>query len=256
MLRDIFKNKWILGGIALLIIIAGGCYFYYQYTIAQYEKQAAETAEFARQWKINQESKTKNEVERTSNNRQDDASPQTLAEEQEETKKLTHTDIMNLSLEQRKSIFNSFYTQHGLKPPPRGYMYLWESPGIPLLDENGKPILHKRHEPIVKLKTAKAFSPTAEEYEMLKALDIEAGSQRVLGNTAKAEQLESEYNQLYSEVMRERPVAGRTIWVAPKSKKESDPDKPDRMMKEKLRSALIDQGFSDLIPILEEIGEL
>ena len=57
MIRDIFTNKWILGGIAFLIIIAGGCLLRYQYTIARYEKEAAETAEFARQWEKDQQGK-------------------------------------------------------------------------------------------------------------------------------------------------------------------------------------------------------
>jgi hypothetical protein len=59
MIRDIFTNKWILGGFALLIIIAGGCYLWYQHTTAQYEKQAAETAAFARQWEINRKAAAK-----------------------------------------------------------------------------------------------------------------------------------------------------------------------------------------------------
>ncbi len=50
MLRDIFTNKWILGGITLLIIIVGGCYLWYQHTLAADRKAAAETAEFVRQW--------------------------------------------------------------------------------------------------------------------------------------------------------------------------------------------------------------
>ena len=49
MLRSMFTDKWILGSIALLIIIACGCYVWYQYTTAQYEKQYDEMAEFVRQ---------------------------------------------------------------------------------------------------------------------------------------------------------------------------------------------------------------
>ncbi len=50
MLRDIFPNKEILGAMVLLIIFAGGCYLWYQHTLAADRKAAAETAEFARQW--------------------------------------------------------------------------------------------------------------------------------------------------------------------------------------------------------------
>lgn len=42
----IFTNKWIL--FCFFIIIAGACYIWFQYTIAPYEKQAAETAEVTR----------------------------------------------------------------------------------------------------------------------------------------------------------------------------------------------------------------
>lgn len=68
MLRDILTDKWILGGIAFLIIIAGGCLLWYQYTTAQDEKEYAETAEFARQWMKNRqtESERRSAAETTS----------------------------------------------------------------------------------------------------------------------------------------------------------------------------------------------
>ena len=260
MYQDIFTNRWILGSLGFLIVFAGACYFWYQYETVPLRQQIAELNERTDPSEKQQTAETAQAVDApVDSNTPTTEKPTTDTEVetgQETFNKLTHTDILKLPLEQRKQIFGSFYRQHGLKPPPWGYGYLWESPGVPLLDENGKPILHKRGEPIVELKTAKAFSPTVEEYEILKVMDIEAGWQKHQGNTAEAEQLRAEYDQLYSEVMRERPVAGSTIWVAPKSEKEKDPDKPSRMMKEKLRVALIAQGYSELIPILEEIGEL
>ena len=42
-----------------MIIVAGGCYFWYQHTTAQYERQTAETEAFARQWEKNQKAKPK-----------------------------------------------------------------------------------------------------------------------------------------------------------------------------------------------------
>ena len=59
MIRDILTNRWILGGIGFLILIAGGCFFWYEYTTSQYEKAAAETEAFARQWEKNQKAKPK-----------------------------------------------------------------------------------------------------------------------------------------------------------------------------------------------------
>ncbi|MDE0313851.1 MAG: hypothetical protein OXM61_03035 [Candidatus Poribacteria bacterium] len=67
MLRDIFTNKWIIGGILLLIIIAGGCYFWYQHSLADDRKAAADGAEYARRLE-NQKAKQKaaTETETTS----------------------------------------------------------------------------------------------------------------------------------------------------------------------------------------------
>jgi len=56
---DIITNKRIIGVVLLLIIIAGGCYFWYQHQLAPYEKRAAETAEFVRQWEKYQQAKPK-----------------------------------------------------------------------------------------------------------------------------------------------------------------------------------------------------
>ncbi len=57
MLRDIFTNKWILGMIAFLIIIVGGCLLWYQRTTSPYEREAAKTADYARQIEKNRQSK-------------------------------------------------------------------------------------------------------------------------------------------------------------------------------------------------------
>ncbi len=57
MIRDIFTNKWILGGIAFLIIIAGACLFWDQYTRWEYAKGTAKLEEFVRQWQKDQQAK-------------------------------------------------------------------------------------------------------------------------------------------------------------------------------------------------------
>ena len=258
MTRDIITNKWFIGAIALLIIIAGACYLWYQHDTAPYRQEAAESAKLLRQQeaakKVDNKSEGEQGIDASVESKTPAAGKLTSDENPENT--LTPSDFHKLSEKQQQQIFDSFYTQHGLKVPPRGYTYRWKSPGVPLLDENGKPILHKRGEPIVEIKMGIGFTPTLEEYEMLRALKIEAGWQKAQGNTAKAEQLWAEWGQLYEEVQRERPVKGSTLWVAPKKEKEADPDKPLRIMKEKLRAALIEHGYSYLIPILEEKGEL
>ena len=165
-------------------------------------------------------------------------------------------DWNSLTPEQQQQIYNQFFKQFGLEVSPLGYTYRWEEPGIPKRDENGNPILHKRGDPIIDIVMSKAFTPTIDEYEMLKTLEIEIGWQYGQGDTNKAESLESDYDKLYEKVQRERPTVTGWIWAAPKSEKSSDPDKPKRIASEKLKAALIEHGYSYLIPILEEEGEL
>ncbi|MDE0086316.1 MAG: hypothetical protein OXU23_11420 [Candidatus Poribacteria bacterium] len=61
MTRDITPIKWIIGAIALLIIIAGACYLWYRYDTAPYRQEAAKTAEVARQWEVTQKANNKAE---------------------------------------------------------------------------------------------------------------------------------------------------------------------------------------------------
>ena len=165
-------------------------------------------------------------------------------------------DWNSLTPEHQKQIYNQFFKQFGLEVPPLGYTYRWEEPGIPKRDENGNPILHKRGDPIIDIVMSKAFTPTIDEYEMLKTLEIEIGWQHGQGDKNKAESLQSDYDKLYEKVQRERPTVTGWIWAAPKSEKSSDPDKPKRIASEKLKAALIEHGYSYLISILEEEGEL
>ena len=62
-----FYTKWIIGGILLLIIIAGACYLWYQHDTAPYRQEAAETAKFAREWEAAQKASTKNRTEQAAN---------------------------------------------------------------------------------------------------------------------------------------------------------------------------------------------
>ncbi|MDE0485206.1 MAG: hypothetical protein OXI67_21735 [Candidatus Poribacteria bacterium] len=58
MTRDITPIKWIIGAIALLIIIAGACYLWYRYDTAPYRQEASDAAELARRLE-NQQAKQK-----------------------------------------------------------------------------------------------------------------------------------------------------------------------------------------------------
>lgn len=253
MLRDIFTHKWILGGIALLIIIAGGCYFWYQYTTAPYEKVAAETSEYARQWEKEQKAAAKpvtTDVTKAPAENGDTTAEELLKRPGKEII-LKPEDLYNLPPKQQQAIFDSFYTQLGLDPPPKGYDYVWDDINVPMLDESGKPILHKIGDPLIDIKQGIGYAPTLEEYKILKALKVEIRWQDAKGNTAKAETLQSEYDQLYQNVQRERPIIEGWSWVASESERAADPDKPRRIARERLAQTLKAQGLEYLIEILQ-----
>lgn len=63
MLRNVLINKWLLGSVALLIIVAVSCYFWYQYEISPYEEDVAKTNELVRQKQITNETETDNMTE-------------------------------------------------------------------------------------------------------------------------------------------------------------------------------------------------
>lgn len=65
MFRDIFTNKWIIGGFLLLIIIAGGCYFWYQHSLAADRKAAADAQQLLRQSEIERKAKAKSNTAET-----------------------------------------------------------------------------------------------------------------------------------------------------------------------------------------------
>ncbi len=63
MYRDIFTHKWVIGGIALLILITVGCVYWYRYDTAPYRKEAAESAEEVRQWETTRKADIESKAE-------------------------------------------------------------------------------------------------------------------------------------------------------------------------------------------------
>ena len=47
-------TKWIIGAAFLLLIVAVGCYWYYQHTTAQYKAEAEQTDKLLKQWKADE----------------------------------------------------------------------------------------------------------------------------------------------------------------------------------------------------------
>ena len=51
MLRYYLTDKWILAGVAFLILFSLSCFLWYEYETAPYKQESIETSEIARQWK-------------------------------------------------------------------------------------------------------------------------------------------------------------------------------------------------------------
>ena len=247
MLRDIFTNKWILGGFALLIIIAAGCYVFYQVSTAPYKIEAAEaleeTDEFIQWWK-KRNATPKNissEVPMSDDGKQVDVGMSDKTSDEVQVTDNT-PDFWSLSPEVRQQIFDQFYLQRGLKRPPPGYVYRWKDIGVPLLDENGNPVLHKRGEPYVDIQMRVGFAPTREEYERYKQLQEDQGWAEARGDFTEADRLAAEIDALEAAVQRVRPVHVITTWVGAEAKA-----KAAQVSKEKLNAALREHGLEHLI---------
>lgn len=80
MIRNIISQKWIIGGISLLLIISAACYIWYQDDIAAERKAAADTSKITRLYKI--ERKIDTEVDQESQT----SYPEEIARKQAEGK--------------------------------------------------------------------------------------------------------------------------------------------------------------------------
>ena len=147
-----------------------------------------------------------------------------------------------LTPEQQKQIYAQFYTQFGLKVPPSGYHYHWKKPGVPYLDENGNPVLHRLDEPIVKVNMGIGFAPTLEELEKYKELMFNKGVAKSRGDSDEANKIQAEMDALEASAQRIRPltVSSNTQTSEAQSKARSSRSK-------KMREALREHGLEHLI---------
>ena len=58
MIRDILTNKWIIGAVFGLLIVATGCIWYYQHTTVQHRELAEQTDELLKQWEADKQKQT------------------------------------------------------------------------------------------------------------------------------------------------------------------------------------------------------
>ncbi len=151
-------------------------------------------------------------------------------------------DWSSLTPEQRQAIFDQYYIQIGLKPPPLGYTYRWEDIDVPLLDENGNPVLHKIGEPEVNIKMGIGFAPTREELEQYNQLHDDAMRASALGNDAEYERLLAEIDAFEASVQRMRPIHVGTLAIGSEAR-----SKVRRVTREKMNAALREHGLGHLI---------
>ena len=153
--------------------------------------------------------------------------------------------LKTLSKEQLQEIYDSFYTRFGLPPPPRGYKYRWTDKNVPLLDENGKPVLHKIGDPHVNVAIEIGFAPTKEEYEKLNQLKDDLSQAEFRGWDDKVASLTEEIETLESLVQRERPVLKGIMWSGKKGTHDSN--RSWRIADEQLNEALRSYDLGHLI---------
>ena len=158
---------------------------------------------------------------------------------------MTQSHLKTLSKEQLQEIMASFYTRFGLSPPPRGYEYKWADKNVPLLDENGKPVLHKIGDPHINIAIEIGFAPTKEEYEKLNQLKDDLFQAERSGWDDKVVSLTQEIETLEALVQRERPILQNTVWIGKKGT--HDRERTRRMADEQLNEALRSYNLEHLI---------
>lgn len=83
MIRDNFSNKWIIGAVFVLLIVAAGCILYYQHTTAPLREQAAKVDKMLKQMNAEKQKQTA---------ASDTTSTQTSADSKTKTAKKSKTD--------------------------------------------------------------------------------------------------------------------------------------------------------------------
>ncbi|MDE0398469.1 MAG: hypothetical protein OXL96_11760 [Candidatus Poribacteria bacterium] len=259
MLKDLFSNRLFIGALAFFILsVVGGTWYIWHVEQTEAVK-LAETEEFRQWWQKRQEAGPPAVSEVPPSDAVSEAdSPEavvsvsTPSEDQQgdvpdfEFESLSaeeHQQIFeSLSPEERQQIFDQFYLQHGLDPPPRGYKYRWKAIGVPLLDEDGNPVLQKEGEPWVEVKYGIGFAPTREEYERYQKLQDDQGWAESRGDFAEAERLTAEIEALEASVQRWRPLYTMADAIGAEAA-----SKMDAAMDAKLNAALREYDLEHLI---------
>ena len=241
MFKDFFSNRLFIGALAFFVLCVGGSLLYMHHVKGQRAKALAESDDFQQWW---QERNTPPQTVASEVPKSDEAGDARQAPEDvgdtavvaaptDEPETDNPPDFASLSPEDQQKIFDQFYLQRGLKPPPKGYKYVWKEIGVPLLDENGKPVLQKEDEPYVDVKYGIGFAPTREEYEKYEQLQEDQGWAESRGDVAEVARLTAEIEALEASVQRMRPLSTMTTWGSAEEK-----SNVDRVRDEKFNAAL------------------
>ena len=123
MTRGIY-TKWIVGGIVLLIIVAGACLLWYRHDTAAGRKEAAEAEKVLQQWKANKEPQPtiKAETESTDTPAENTTStaekPTTIIGEGTETNTDKTSKTVNIATPEQDNIEEVKVSPHGFGPYP------------------------------------------------------------------------------------------------------------------------------------------
>lgn len=143
----------------------------------------------------------------------------------------------------------AFYKQQGLKPPPRGYQYLYDGVNQVRRDEAGTPVLHKIGDPVVTIRIEKGFAPTREQLQRYDQLiDVDLWQAEQDGDTARAAEIAEEIKQLELASRGDVPVMSYSLMVPGYMDYDVAERKADKMAREALYKARREMGLEHLNP--------
>ena len=142
----------------------------------------------------------------------------------------------------------AFYTQQGLKPPPRGYQYLYDGVNQVRRDEAGNPVLHKIGDPVVTIRIETGFAPTREQLQRYDQLIDDKGRAEGAGDTARAAEIAEEIERLELASRGDVPVMSFSLMVPGYMDYDAAYRKADRMAREALYNARREMGLEHLNP--------
>lgn len=109
MIRDILTNKWAIGAVSLLLIIAAGCYVWYQHTTAVHKRELERTFVLLKQWRNHKKTEKPITVDKSSTQASAKA---TTAE------KTINASTINTKETENEGYFLTDNIYIGSKPPP------------------------------------------------------------------------------------------------------------------------------------------